>query len=113
MWLVCQAFDFGRRENLRRYGSRSPPAYAPAYARLDLHLHFVGGSDDRLVPGDDIHDMVAEINAAAPGTASAMVFAGLGHLDFTLGTNDEVGRAGGGGMARHRGTDADARRTSR
>ncbi len=85
-----QAFDYGTRENLRRYGSRSPPAYRSSYALLNLPIHFVAGSADRLIAHEDVRDLVAEINEAVPGTATCRVFEGLGHLDFTLGTNDEV-----------------------
>lgn len=69
-------FDYGKRENLRRYGLRAPPPYRCArgfwrrgwpwcycgrcsdyYGLCDVPVHVISGARDFLVHSDDIAEV--------------------------------------------------------
>lgn len=83
-------FDYGARENLRRYGCTPPPSFRADYGLLDVPIHFIAGAKDALIPPENLAIQVAGINAVTPGLATLSVFPDAGHLDFTLSTDDTV-----------------------
>lgn len=94
---VCdwRPFDYGKKENIKRYGETSngqglPPSYRSDYALFDCPVHIVAGGKDQLIPVTNLESQHAMINAVRPGLATLTVFDDQGHLDFTLGLDDAV-----------------------
>jgi alpha-beta hydrolase superfamily lysophospholipase len=84
-------FDYGPRENARRYGSPGPPpSFRPDLALLNLPVRILAGGRDLLIPPANLVAQAYVMNALRPGTARLTVFPDLGHLDFTLGVSDAV-----------------------
>eukprot|EP01138_Halocafeteria_seosinensis_P013891 gb/GECG01014184.1/.p1 GENE.gb/GECG01014184.1/~~gb/GECG01014184.1/.p1 ORF type:complete len:1170 (+),score=113.19 gb/GECG01014184.1/:1-3510(+) len=83
-------YDFGKEENVKRYGTTSTPSYREDYGLIDIPVHFVGGARDYLIPAENLMVQRDAINLIHPGRSSLRIFEEAGHLDFTLGLDDGI-----------------------
>jgi hypothetical protein len=83
-------YDYGKSENLRRYGQATAPSYRRDYSLFDTPIHIIAGGRDFLVPAANLEEQFALINMIHPGLATMREFDKAGHLDFTLTLADEI-----------------------
>jgi pimeloyl-ACP methyl ester carboxylesterase len=74
-----QAFDYGAKENLKLYGSTEPLPMFPNYKLVDVPVSFGYGSDDLLIPPENIKAHYKALKAVHPDLASLQAF-DTGHL---------------------------------
>ena len=74
-------YDYGREENLRRYGNIDPPSYNFGLIKEKLRLYY--GDQDGYISLEDM-EMLIEDLSGNPGFKSKLI-KGYGHIAFTLG----------------------------
>lgn len=89
IWRACQfqAFDYGSKKNRQLYGSERPLPMLENYKLIDVPIAFCYGSDDVLIPPSNVK---AHFQAMRPELATIHEFGSAGHLEFTVGLNDEL-----------------------
>lgn len=80
-----QMYNYGAKENLKRYGQLIPPEYHPA--NIDIPVAFFSGGQDRLADKKDVEWIRSKIR-------NRLIYdkfiPSYGHLDFILGLNAAV-----------------------
>lgn len=85
-----QHFDFGAKENLKRYGQESPPEYSLQNIPKALNFTMIGGLSDELADPSDVALLVAGLREGrSPGDpgCSLWLLPGYAHLDFLWSTS--------------------------
>ena len=85
-----QAYDYGPDENMRVYGSPSPPEYLSRYHLFDVPVHVVAGLDDHLIGPVNVLRHYNALHKQNPRVAFMHSFEGIGHIDFNYSTTAEV-----------------------
>lgn len=85
-----QAFDYGKQQNVKIYGTPEPISYLDHYDKIDIPIHVLYGSDDLLIPAEGILKHYTALATHKPHLAHAKRFEGIGHLDITLGNDENV-----------------------
>ena len=81
----------GASENMAVYGSAAPPNLLEQYDRIDVPCHFVMGLDDKLIAPSNVLQHYNALRSAHPEHAFLHASPkGFGHVDFTLGCDDEL-----------------------
>mmetsp|Transcript_9518 Transcript_9518/g.21842 ORF Transcript_9518/g.21842 Transcript_9518/m.21842 type:complete len:661 (+) Transcript_9518:89-2071(+) len=83
-------FDFGPSVNLDMYGSQTPTDYLSLYRLLDVPVHFMAGTLDRLIRVPDIRHQYNVLREHKPALATYKEFKKAGHIDFTYGVDDAL-----------------------
>jgi pimeloyl-ACP methyl ester carboxylesterase len=83
------AFDYGVRGNRRAYGRDAPPNFLDYFSLIDVPVHFVCGTRDRLIPPENVRVQYDALHAAHPELAHWHAVQ-MGHIDFTYGFNTEL-----------------------
>lgn len=73
-------FDYGRKKNLAKYGTRRPPTYDLGNYPVDLVTKLYCGTKDALADMRDVHAMVAQIPKAA--SLTVVEVDDFAHVDF-------------------------------
>merc|ERR1711916_427834 len=85
-----QAFDYGSAAaNLAAYGQPRPTNFFALYHLFDVPVRFVMGLRDRLIEPENILKHFHTLSAVRPELAFLKTF-DCGHIDFTLGLNDDL-----------------------
>mmetsp|Transcript_55942 Transcript_55942/g.63853 ORF Transcript_55942/g.63853 Transcript_55942/m.63853 type:complete len:444 (+) Transcript_55942:138-1469(+) len=79
-----QKYDFGSKENEKRYGSKDPPAYDLSQVKIPTAM-FVG-TKDRLADAEDCEALRDKLEAAGKSLISYKEY-DMGHLGFLLDKN--------------------------
>lgn len=83
-----QRFDFGKRENVRRYGQAMPPDLAAQYRLLDCKVDLLAGKRDGIINIADCMKHFEEMSTA--GCQVSMRVFDYGHVDFTLAGKEDL-----------------------
>ena len=84
------AYDHGERENLLRYGRKTPIRYTDFYDQFDLPVHFVAGKYDCIVPSTQVFRHYQLLKDVLKDDTSYVEFKNAGHLQFTIGLDHDV-----------------------
>lgn len=85
-----QAFDYGPDKNEELYGTPTPFDVMEHFDKVDIPFHFTAGKKDALIHWEDVqhqHEMLHEVH---PELTTFKAFQDLGHVQFTLGANEEI-----------------------
>lgn len=86
-----QMYDYGCPEkNLAAYGSPAPPDLLEHYELINIPVHFLCGSEDRLIPPEDVAVHFHALEATHPELAVMHVLDGVSHLSFTYAQNEQL-----------------------
>ena len=83
-------YDYGREKNMQLYGEVSPPSILENFSRVDIPFFYVTGSEDRLIPAENVLVQYRALKAVSPSLAHYKTFPNLGHIEFVYGMNDRV-----------------------
>eukprot|EP00761_Pharyngomonas_kirbyi_P014989 gb/GECH01015020.1/.p1 GENE.gb/GECH01015020.1/~~gb/GECH01015020.1/.p1 ORF type:complete len:773 (+),score=96.25 gb/GECH01015020.1/:1-2319(+) len=92
MWSTAkfQAYDYGPLRNLQEYGSEEPLNFLEHYDKIDIPVHIVVGSEDRVIPAKYCLRHFQTLSDVRPDLARLKVFKGAGHIDLTLGRDERI-----------------------
>ncbi|KAJ7547773.1 hypothetical protein O6H91_08G103800 [Diphasiastrum complanatum] len=76
-------YDYGAKENLQRYGQKTPPSYDMSKIPKDIHLMLIQAEKDAIAVPSDIKHLLNELKSK-PTFVSIPTYA---HLDFVVATN--------------------------
>merc|ERR1712166_253640 len=85
-----QHFDFGKHENLKRYGQASPPEYLLSQIPKSLNFTIIGGLNDELADPDDVARLVSGLREGRDVSSTGVEFwlqPGYAHLDYLWSTS--------------------------
>jgi pimeloyl-ACP methyl ester carboxylesterase len=85
-----QAFDYGPARNLIEYKQPTPIDMFDNYDKIDIPIYFMMGLLDNLIEPVNIIKHFTTLARVHPTLASIKAFPDLGHLDFTLGVNEQL-----------------------
>jgi len=78
---LVRRFDYGREENLLRYGKEDPPVYD--FSTIKIPLMTIFGTEDKYYSVEDIQDYIDHFSSLPHHTHKT--YPGLGHMSFTFG----------------------------
>eukprot|EP00741_Cyanophora_paradoxa_P022134 tig00021434_g21366.t1 len=84
------AYDFGAKRNLKEYGSKEPLNFDRLYHLIDVPVDILAGEKDWLISVEDARWHYEYLSKHHPELARLRVFPKMGHMDFTLGLDDDV-----------------------
>ena len=88
----CVRVDHGSAaKNEAAYGVAAPPDLLAQYGRIAVPCHFIMGLDDKLIAPNNVLKHFNALRASRPDLAFLHASPkGFGHVDFTLGCDDEL-----------------------
>lgn len=85
-----QCFDYGSRRNIIEYGSTRPLDILSNFHVVDIPVAFVSSIRDTLIPPECVVAQFETLRKYHPEASFLRVFEKAGHIDFTLGADDDV-----------------------
>jgi pimeloyl-ACP methyl ester carboxylesterase len=84
-------FDYGSAEkNKAVYGTVTPPDMFEHFDLIDLPIHFLCGSEDTLIPPEDVLVQFEALHRFHPDKAVLHLFERVSHLSFTYGQDEAL-----------------------
>ena len=76
--------DYGKEENVKRYGSQTPPSYWERFDKIGVPMVFITGTKDQFATPECITESYDKVNESF-GNAKLHIIPNFGHINILIG----------------------------